>query len=162
MATQPFHITGSDGATQHAHVRNILLLHTDGQVTLVDVHSAGRLNKTQVRSQMEWTRKLCQAKAWGYEVFSGADATVVRNIRALSVGRRAERLDADVVNQAREVLDQGPVTIGEILAAKPTGSDEAEWRAAVAACLWSGQATADLSLPLDRNSILTPTIGAAV
>lgn len=159
IATQPFHITGSDGATHHAHVPNILLLHTDDQVTLVDIYPAGHLNKTPVRAQYEWTRTLCQAKAWDYEVFSGADATLLRNIRA--VGRRTERLDADVVNQARDVLHQGPAMLDDILAAKPTGNDDAEWRAAMAACLWSGKVTVDLRLPLDRNSMLAPAIGAA-
>lgn len=69
IATQPFHIAGSNGATQHAHVPNIPLVHTDGQVTLVDVQPTRFLNKTPVRTPLEWTRELCQHKGWHYEVF---------------------------------------------------------------------------------------------
>src|SRR5699024_8868276 len=137
---------------------NILLLHADGNVTLVDVQPARNLNETQVRSQMEWTRKLCQAKSWHYEVFSRADTTVMQNIRALALGRRSEWLSPDLVGHAREIVSAATVTIGEAIAAKPLGCNDAEWRAAVAACLWAGQVTVDLHVPLDSSAILTPVL----
>ncbi|WP_324616590.1 TnsA-like heteromeric transposase endonuclease subunit [Ornithinimicrobium avium] len=91
IATQPFQITGSGTGAQPSHVPDVLLVHVDRTVTLVDVKPAEFLDKPAVRAQFDWTRGLCRDKGWGYEVFSGGDPVVLRTIKALAVGRRSAR-----------------------------------------------------------------------
>ena len=165
IATQPFLLSGQDGSTVRSHVPDVLLVHADGAVTVVDVKPAAFVGKAAVRAQLEWTRALCRTKGWRYEVFTGADPTVLRNIRALAVGRRPERLPEGHLAHARAALGAtvgtAPVTLGEVLARRPTTCDDASWRVAVLACLWAGYATADLSRPLTAQTSLTAARGAA-
>ncbi|WP_289020230.1 TnsA-like heteromeric transposase endonuclease subunit [uncultured Ornithinimicrobium sp.] len=155
IATQPFQITGSGTGPQPSHVPDVLLVHVDRTVTLVDVKPAEFLDKSAVRAQFDWTRGLCRDKGWGYEVFSGGDPVVLRNIKTLAVGRRPERLPAVVLDQARAVLAPGDVTLSEAVARKPSMCDDASWRVAVLGCLWRGEAWANLQQPLGAETLLT-------
>jgi len=165
FATQPFQVSGRDGAATRSHVPDVLLMHADGAVTVVDVKPAAFTGKAAVRAQLEWTRTLCRSKGWRYEVFTGADPTVLRNVRALAVGRRPERLPDGHLARARAALStaagKATTTLGEVLARRPATCDDASWRVAVLACLWAGHATADLSRPLTAQTPLTTAMGAA-
>lgn len=161
IATQPFQVAGWDGAVQRSHVPDVLLVHADRRVTLVDVKLAALLDKPEVGAQFDWTRALCRNKGWHYEVFSGADATVLRNIKALAIGRRADRLPAGHLDQAQATLCGEILTLGEALARKPVACDDTSWRVAVAACVWSGETTVDLRRPLSTGTILSPSAGVA-
>src|SRR5699024_8816809 len=134
IATQPLQGTGSDGAAQRSHVPDILLVYDDGRVTLVDVKPTRLLDRPQVRAQFDWTRKLCRDKGWDYEVFSGTDPVVLRNIRALALGRRPGRIDQSVLERARRSVRDGASTVGDVLACKPAACEEMTWRVALAAC----------------------------
>ncbi|WNB85792.1 TnsA-like heteromeric transposase endonuclease subunit [Cellulomonas sp. ATA003] len=161
IATQPFQITGRDGAAQRSHVPDVLLVHADRRVTLVDVKPAAFLKKPAVRAQFDWTRGLCRVKGWQYEVFSGADATVLRNIKFLATGRRPGRLPPGQLDQARAALGKGKVALGEVLAHKPVACDESSWRVAVLACLWSWETAFDPRQALSAETILSPSTGVA-
>ena len=161
IATQPFQLSGRDGPAVRSHVPDVLLAHADGRVTVVDVKPAAFVGKAAVQAQLEWTRALCRTKGWRYEVFTGADPTVLRNVRALAVGRRPERLPDSLLAHARAAVGKAPTTLGEVLASRPLGYDDASWRVAVLACLWAGYATADLSRPLTAQTSLTAARGAA-
>lgn len=161
IATQPFQVTGSDGAALRSHVPDILLVHDDGRATLVDVKPTRLLDRRPVCAQFDWTRKLCRDKGWDYEIFSGADPVVLRNIRALALGRRPGRIDQSVLERARRTVGDGASTVGDVLAYMPDTCDEASWRVALAACLWSGHARIDLRVALTAHSVLTPSIRAA-
>lgn len=56
ICTQPFQITGGDGAVLRLHVPDVLLVHADRRVTLVDVKLVAFLDKPALRAQFEWTR----------------------------------------------------------------------------------------------------------
>ena len=43
ICTQPFQITGGDGTARRSHVPDVLLVHADRRVTLVDVKPSTRL-----------------------------------------------------------------------------------------------------------------------
>lgn len=161
IATQPFQIAGCDGSAQRSHVPDVLVLHADRRVTLVDVKPAALLDKPDVRAQFDWTRALCRDKGWHYEVFSGADVTLLRNIKTLAIGRRAARLPAGCLDQARATLCGEVLTLGEAFARRPVTCDDMSWRVAVAACVWSGGITVDLRRPLSTETILSPLAGAA-
>ncbi|USQ79725.1 TnsA-like heteromeric transposase endonuclease subunit [Ornithinimicrobium faecis] len=155
IATQPFQITGSGAGAQPSHVPDVLLVHTDRAVTLVDVKPTEFLERPEVRTQFDWTRGLCRDKGWRYEVFSGGDPVVLRNIRALAVGRRPERLPGGVLDQARAVLAPGDVTLSEAVGRKPATCEDVSWHVAILGCLWRGEAWADLRRPLGTNTVLT-------
>ena len=160
IASQPFQITGRDGGALRSHVPDLLVVHDDDRATLVDVKPARLLDQPRVRAQFDWTRELCRDKGWGYEVFSSADPVVLRNVRALALGRRPARIDASALDQARQIVGEGARTVADVLAGRPSTCEEETWRAALAACLWSGHATIDLGVPLTADSVLTPSIGA--
>lgn len=161
IATQPFQVTGSDGAALRSHVPDILLVHDDGRVTLVEVKPTRLLDRQQVRAQFDWTRKLCRDKGWPYEVFSDADPVVLRNIRSLAVGRCPVWIDQSVLERAWLIVVEGAPTVGDVLACKPATCEKVTWRVALAACLWSGRATIDLRVALTADSVLTPSMRAA-
>lgn len=106
VASQPFGITGRDGAIVRRHVPDYLLLRSDGTVQVVDVKSADQLARPEVADVFEWTSRLMAAKGWRYSIWSGADAVMLRNVRFLAQGRRAHLVDGTVamhlVRQARE------------------------------------------------------------
>lgn len=157
ICTQPFQITARDRATDRSHVPDVLLTHADRRVTLVDVKPATFLDKPAVRAQFDWTRELCGVKGWRYEIFSGADATVLRNIKLLALGRRAERLPEGHLDQARIVLGKDDLTFGQALARRPVTCDENSWQVAILACAWSGEVTVDLRHPMTATTVLAPS-----
>ncbi|WP_298992972.1 TnsA-like heteromeric transposase endonuclease subunit [uncultured Pseudokineococcus sp.] len=165
MATQPFQLSGRDGPAVRSHVPDVLLVHAGGAATVVDVKPSAFVAKPAVRAQLEWTRALCRTKGWRYEVFTGADPTVLRNIKTLAVGRRPERLPDGHLAHARAALGatvgKAPTPLGEVLAGRPATCDDASWRVAVLACLWAGHATADLTRPLTAQTFLTAAREAA-
>ena len=112
---------------------------TDRSVTVVDVKPAVFLEKPRVRAQFEWTRALCRGKGWAYEVFTGGDPIVLRNLKLLAVGRRPGRLPNGDLANARARLREEGVTLGKVLARKPFTCDEAAWRVAVFALVWSAR-----------------------
>lgn len=157
ICTQPFQVAGRDGGGLRAHVPDLLLVHSDRSVTVVDVKPAVFLEKPRVRAQFEWTRALCRGKGWAYEVFTGGDPIVLRNLKLLAVGRRPGRLPNGDLANARARLREEGVTLGKVLARKPFTCDEAAWRVAVFALVWSGAVTIDLRRPLDSETILHAT-----
>src|SRR5699024_11835515 len=58
---------------------------------------------------------LFRSKGWHYEIFSGGDSTVLRNIKMISLGRRPERLPPGVMSKAREELRDSPLRLSDIL-----------------------------------------------
>lgn len=154
IATQPFQISWRESSVARFHVPDVLLTHSDMRVTVVDVKPESLVNKTEVKRQFGSTRGMCRDRGWGYEVFTGGDGMVLRNIKALAVGRRPERLPEALISQSRESLSTGTVTLGEALARRPIGSDESLWRAALLAHVWSGEAKADLRSPLSSDTLL--------
>jgi len=162
IATQPFQVAGLDGGVRRVHVPDVLLTHHDDRVTVVDVKPKQLLNKPEVRAQFTWTQRLCQAKGWNYEVFTGGDAVIVRNIKTAALGRRPERLPAGLLDLARATVTAEVATLGDLLARKPPGCDEAAWRAAVMALVWSGVIDADLTRPMNEaTAVLIPEMASA-
>lgn len=162
IATHPFQLAGRDINGPHRHVPDILLIHRNRQVTLVDVKPQAALSRPQVKAQFDWTRSLCRENGWRYEVFTGGNPIVLRNIRALAVGRRHSRLPDGLMEQAWIVLrDAGRLSFGEAVTRKPASCGEALWRVALSAHIWSGKVAADLNQPLSDKTPLEISVGAA-
>lgn len=154
IATQPFQIAWREGSATRFHVPDVLLTHADRRVNVIDVKPESLVNKPEVKRQFESTREMCRDRGWDYEVFTGDNGVVLRNIRALAVGRRPERLPEALISQTRESLSPRAVTVGEALAKRPSGFDESLWRAALFAHVWSGEAKIDLRSPLSNGTLL--------
>ncbi|WP_299305478.1 TnsA-like heteromeric transposase endonuclease subunit [uncultured Brachybacterium sp.] len=162
ICTQPFQVTGRDGGGLRKHVPDLLLINDDGTPTVVDVKPAAFLEKPRVRAQFEWTRRLCREKGWRYEVFTGGDPIVLRNIKLLAVGRRPRRVPDECLTEARARLDGAETTLGKVLARWPVTCDESMWRVAVFALVWSGEVAIDLHRPANAETILRRTAGVMV
>jgi len=157
ICTQPFQVTRRHGTDLHTHVPDVLLVHTDKVATVVDVKPAALVEKPRVRDQFDWTRALCRNKGWRYEVFTGGDPVVLRNVKQLAVGRRPERLPDGYLDTARSSLSEDEATLAEVLSRRPATCDASTWHVAVSALVWSGEVTLDLHRPITSETMLRPT-----
>jgi hypothetical protein len=110
MAAQPFLLTGPDGAGVRRHVPDVLLGHSDGGVTVVDVKAASRLADPGVAAQFAWTRRVCERHGLRFEVWSGADAVRLENVRFLAGYRRAELVSAGLIPAVLARRDRVPAS----------------------------------------------------
>lgn len=71
-------------AAQVSHVVDLIRWRSDGSVELVDSHVKF---DDEFRLQADLTRAACEAIGWQYQVFSGLEPTVERNVRWLAADR---------------------------------------------------------------------------
>ena len=157
IASQPFWLSGRDGATLRRHAPDFLLETTSGY-TVVDVKPEPLLDEPAVAEVLAWTGRLCAARDWTYEVWSGADPVLLRNVRFLATARRSILVDETAVVKLMEHHRSG-MTIAEAEAG--VDLDPASARAAVLALLWRGRWATDLTRPLTSRSLLTAGASAA-
>lgn len=147
LAAQPFQLTGPDGDRIRRHVPDLLLVHADGLVAVVDVKAPARVDDPKVVAQFAWTRQVCAVRGWAYETWSGADAAVLENVRFLAGYRRTQLVSTELVPLVlASARDQS--TIGGIEAALAGRHPCGVVRPVVLHLVWSGGLTADLSRPL--------------
>lgn len=157
IASQPFWLSGRDGSTLRRHAPDFLLETTSGY-TVVDVKPEPLLAEPAVAEVLAWTGRLCAARGWTYEVWSGADPVLLRNLRFLATARRSMLVDEIAVVKLVEHHRPG-MTLAEVEAG--VDLDPATARAAVLALLWRGRWAADLTRPLTSRSLLTATAPVA-
>lgn len=156
---QPMLLAGRDGKQFRRHVPDYLLLSRDGSARLVDVKPSDRLADPKVVAQFRWTRELCRAKGWGFEVWSGCDPLVMANVRLLAGFRRADFVDPDAAAMVTAGVGTG-ARIEELEAAGSASSAPEAIRAAVLHLLWRGLLTADLKVALNRSTFVRPIPGS--
>jgi hypothetical protein len=151
IAAQPFQLTGDDGDRSRRHVPDLLLVHADGLVTVVDVKPAERAEEAKFVEQFAWMRRLCSLRGWAFEVWVGADPVFVENVRFLAGYRRQQvvesRLFPEVLASARTQR-----TIGGIEKALSERHCVDLLRPALLHLVWSGALAADLSRPLSTRT----------
>lgn len=147
IAAQPFQLVGPDGDRLRRHVPDLLLVHADGLVTVVDVKAPQRMKDSKVIAQFDWTRQLCSRRGWAYETWSGGDTAVVENVRFLAGYRRRRLLKLSVIPEVLEAARRQP-TIGAVEAALAGRHAAGSVRPVVLHLLWSGDLVADLQAPL--------------
>ena len=157
IASQPFWLSGRDGSTLRRHAPDFLLQTTTGY-TVVDVKPEPLLEEPAVAGVLAWTGRLCAAKGWTYEVWSGADSVLLRNVRFLATARRPALVNETAIAKLAAHLQLG-MTVGEV----ETGVDldGATARAATLALLWRGAWVTDLTRPLSNRSVLQAARRAA-
>ena len=152
IASQPLWMSGRDGSVLRRHVPDFLLKTEIGFV-VVDVKPEKMLTDREVVAALGWAGRVCAARGWRFEIWSGADPVLLRNVRFLAAGRRPESVDAEALGSVAEALRPG-MSIAEAEAAREVEPGVA--RAAVLALLWHGLWVTDLTQPLSPSSILTP------
>jgi hypothetical protein len=156
IAAQPFQLIGADGDRTRRHVPDVLLVHAGGGVTVVDVKPVDRLDDPSVRAVFGWTDRVVAARGWSFEVWSGASAGLLRNVRFLAGYRRAAVVDHGLATSVLEAAADG-VTIAGVERAVCARAGTV--RPVVLHLLWHGRLTADLSAPLDGATVVRAATG---
>jgi hypothetical protein len=151
IAAQPFHLTASVDGKERNHVPDFLLLDGDGAVSVVNVKPAARLADPKVAEALGWAGVVFAERGWRHEIWIGASAVQLSNVRFLAAYRDPARLDPALVSAVTGAL-AGPVRLCEIERAWPQRGADA--RAAVLHLLWRGVVQADLSVPLSAEMVL--------
>lgn len=151
IAAQPFCVTAQVEGVRRWHVPDFLLLGGGGVVTVVNVKPADQLVRPKVAPALGWAGEVFAERGWRHEVWSGASAGVLANVRFLAAYRYPDRVDAAAVSW----LEDEPVTgvpLGELEGAG--GRAGADVRAAALHLVWRGVFRVDLSEPLSRATLL--------
>lgn len=157
IASQPLWMSGRDGSVLRRHVPDFLLK-TETGFTVVDVKPEKMLTNPDVAAALGWAARVFAARGWRFEIWSGADPVVLRNVRFLAAGRRPAAIDVDALGKVADALRPG-MTVAE--AESASGIRPKAARGAVLALLWHGLWVTDLTRPLSPDSILTPRVVAA-
>lgn len=128
----------------------MLLEHADGGFTVVDVKPEEFARREEAAHVFAWTGRVCASRGWSCEVWTGADPVVLANIRTIGAARRTGSIDTTTVACIEAVAVTG-MTIDEVVAA----ADTQRGRIAVLAKLWFRSWTADLTVPLSGQTVLT-------
>ena len=151
IAAQPFCVSTEVGGVRRRHVPDFLMLGAGGVVTVVNVKPADQLARPKVAAALGWAGEVFAGRGWRHEVWSGASATVLSNVRFLAAYRYPDRIDAATVSW----LGGQPVTdvpLGEL---EDTGERVgADVRAAALHLVWRGVFRIDLETPLSTATLL--------
>ena len=148
IAAQPFLVTDVD----RRHVPDFLLQRADGSVLIVNVKPAERLEDERIADALAWAGRVFGERGWEHEVWSGANAQLLANVRFLAGYRRAALFESAI--EAAAVLSVGSVlTIAETEAAL-SAAGVSDPRPLVLHLLWSGRVRADPLQPLTSDSEL--------
>lgn len=154
IAAQPFWVSGFDAGILRRHVPDLMLRLPSGGVMVVDVKPAVFVDDPAVAPVLAWTGRLCAARGWSYEVWTGAGVgPELANLRWLGRVRRPGLVSEDAITSALASARAG-ITIGELTDALERRCGPAQAAAAVMFTLWSGHMSTDLSQPLSRESVL--------
>lgn len=150
---QPCRLRARVGGRWRLHVPDFLLVLADGNVRVVNVKPAERLEDPKIAEALAWPGELIEGHGWQYEIWSGADPVVLANVRFLAAYRRAGVVPDEDIARAWEVVRDGdPLTVAERRLA--VGRPVEDVRPAVLALVWSGRLSLDLSRPIDGDSVL--------
>ena len=148
IAAQPFLVREAD----RRHVPDFLLRRADGSVLIVNVKPADRLEDTRVAESLAWAGRVFAERGWEHEVWSGADAQVLANVRFLAGYRRAALVEP--TTGVEGILRTGAVLTIAGAEAALRDAGVAEPRAVVLHLLWRGRLRVDLERPLVGESEL--------
>ena len=80
IAAQPLLVRDAD----RRHVPDFLLARADGSVLVVNVKPADRLDKEEIAEALAWAGRVFAERGWEHEVWSGANAQLLANVRFLA------------------------------------------------------------------------------
>jgi hypothetical protein len=151
LATQPFQLVDRDRRELRRHVPDVLLQRRDGSVIVVDVKPEHRLNDPKVSTVFAWTGEVVSCRGWSFEVWSGADSTLLSNVTFLAGYRRRALVDETLSSSVLQAATTQP-TISAIERALNSMAPRNAVRPVVLHLLWSGALIANLYNPLDTDT----------
>ena len=107
----------------------------DGVVSVVNVKPADRLADPKVAEALGWAGAVFAERGWRHEIWTGAPAVQLANVRFLAAYRDPARLDPAVVTAVAETVG-GPVRLERSSGRGRSGAARREGRA----CTWCGGA----------------------
>ncbi|MDJ0344931.1 TnsA-like heteromeric transposase endonuclease subunit [Streptomyces sp. H10-C2] len=151
---QPLRMVARIDGKVRSHVPDFLLLMSSGTVRVVNVKPTSRLKDPKVAQALAWPRHLIERHGWEYEIWSGAEPTLLENVRFLAAYRHPGVVPVDEVERAwQEVVDGEELGLAERRLAGDREPEEA--RPALMALLWAGRLATDLAArPLSGECIL--------
>lgn len=159
IAAQPFLLEGPDGARTRRHVPDLLLGHADGSVTVVEAKAAGRLRDPVVAEQLAWSRRVCEAAEFGFEIWSGIDPVVRENVRFLAGYRRPLLVNQTLAPTVLELATE-PVTIRELETRMGPDQPRELVRPVILHLMWASHLVADLSRSLEGDTVVRAEVTA--
>lgn len=154
IAAQPLWLCGHDGSVVRRHAPDLLLADEGGGFTVVDVKPARLAGRPEVAAVFAWTGRLCAARGWRYEVWTGAPGVLLSNVRWLGQARRPDLVDPGALWLVRQNGRSG-MSIGQVVVACSSNVPQAFALPAVLSLLWSGTWRTDLHQPLGSGSVLS-------
>lgn len=154
IVSQPFWLTGRDGHEIRRHAPDFLLTGAEQEVSVVDVKPPDLLNEPEVAEVFAWTGRLCAARGWRYEVWSGVDPAVLRNVRYVGAGRRREFVPEATLAAAMRVRAAGRVLSEVEAEVVALGHKAKAVRLAALAMIWHGDWVIDMTVPLSSGSVV--------
>jgi hypothetical protein len=132
IAAQPFLVREAG----RRHVPDFLLNRVDGSVLVVNVKPADRLGSERVGDALAWAGRVFADRGWEHEVWSGADAQLLANVRFLAGYRREALFEPLTGVEAIPRMDAVLTIAGAEAALK--GAGVAAPRTVVLHLLWTG------------------------
>jgi hypothetical protein len=148
IAAQPFLVQDAD----RRHVPDFLLRRVDGSVVIVNVKPAEQLEVERVADALAWAGRVFRERGWEHEVWSGADAQLMANVRFLAGYRRSALIEPAIETAA--IWSAGTVLTIAAAEAALRSVGMVEPRVVVLGLVWSGRLRADLRQPLMSDSDL--------
>ncbi|MEU9247008.1 TnsA-like heteromeric transposase endonuclease subunit [Streptomyces sp. NPDC048385] len=151
---QPLRMVARIDGKVRSHVPDFLLVMGSGTVRVVNVKPASRLQDPKVAQALAWPGHLIERHGWEYEIWSGAEPTLLENVRFLAAYRHPGVVSAAEVERAwQEVVDGEELGLAERRLAGDRKPEEA--RPPLMALLWAGRLTTDLAArPLSGECVL--------
>jgi len=153
IAAQPFLLRATVGGRARRHVPDFLLAHADGSARLVNVKPASRLEDPVVAEALRWPGVVARSHGWAYEIWTGAEAVYLANLRFLAGYRRPGLLPGALTDAVAAAFRPGD-TIGSLVGRATRESPAGQVKAAVVTLLWQCRLSTDLHRRLGDDSTL--------
>lgn len=157
IAAQPMRWRGDDAGRVRNRIPDFMCQLADGSVRVVDVKPASMLPRPEVTASLSWTKEVCVARGWDYDVWTGPNPVKLRNVQWVAAARLPHA--------------QGSIDVGETVHAARDGCtftdlEESRRRAGrraprleVLGALWVGDLRCDLDRPIGSETWLEPFDG---
>jgi hypothetical protein len=150
VASQPMLLCFSCDERARRQIPDFLLIHRSGPATLVNVKPRPRLADEGVRAVFDAVAELCNGRGWRAEVWSGADAQVLENVRFLAGYRRPSLFNPADVERVRDIAVDGGTLASLEAACTRHGVGDA--RTVLLHLVWRSELLVDLSAPIECST----------
>jgi hypothetical protein len=156
IVAQPFQLTTWVDGRPRRHVPDFLLLDRSGLASVVDVKPVGLITESKVAKTLAWAGGLIEAHGWRFEVWSGCDGTLLKNVRFLAGYRRLSLFDQEFVAKVLSAVSDGD-SIEAVEQRLATRHPAHAIRPALLHLLWRCVLSADLNQTLTGTTTLRRT-----